>query len=299
MADDPSDGDYTVGYGRPPRDTRFAKGQSGNPSGRPRRVKSDAPAIPALYPTRHFIKAEARRMVTIREGDKRRDIATTEGVLRALGNKAMQGGTLAARTYLKYQMEEDERAAAEQEERFAFWSDYVREAHAGLAKARQQGRPKPEFLPHPDDIVFDYTNRTIRIKGPADETAAQLARETRSRMLIFLELRHFFNEPKLPPPDHEHSPVYGICTFLYLLNYCLLPPRLRAMSSQEDRAIISRVAGPRRAWTKYLAQACEELGLPFDARQMRTATIDLRDLGMRFIDGGLVLPYRWPGRKKA
>lgn len=298
MADDPPDGDYTVGYGRPPQDKRFAKGQSGNPSGRPRRTKSAPPVVPALYPTRHFIRAEARRMVTIREGDKRRDIATTEGVLRALGNKAMQGGTLAARTYLKYQMEEDERTVAEKEERFTFWSDYVREAHIGLARAGDLGGPEPEFLPHPDDIVFDYMNRTIRIYGPADEREATLAREARARMLIFLELRHFFNEPKLPPPHHEHSPVYGICTFLYLLNYCLLPPRLRAMSSQEDRAIISRAAGPRREWTKYLLQACEELGLPFDARRMRTATIDLRALGVHFIDGGLE-PYKWPRRKKA
>jgi hypothetical protein len=27
--------DYEVGYGKPPRHTRFAKGQSGNPRGRP------------------------------------------------------------------------------------------------------------------------------------------------------------------------------------------------------------------------------------------------------------------------
>jgi hypothetical protein len=28
-------GDYQVGYGKPPRHTQFAKGQSGNPRGRP------------------------------------------------------------------------------------------------------------------------------------------------------------------------------------------------------------------------------------------------------------------------
>jgi hypothetical protein len=27
--------DYQVGYGKPPRETRFQKGQSGNPRGRP------------------------------------------------------------------------------------------------------------------------------------------------------------------------------------------------------------------------------------------------------------------------
>jgi hypothetical protein len=31
--------DYAVGYGKPPVETRFQKGQSGNPQGRPRGTK--------------------------------------------------------------------------------------------------------------------------------------------------------------------------------------------------------------------------------------------------------------------
>jgi hypothetical protein len=32
--------DYAVGYGKPPQETRFQKGQSGNPGGRPHRTKT-------------------------------------------------------------------------------------------------------------------------------------------------------------------------------------------------------------------------------------------------------------------
>jgi hypothetical protein len=34
------EGDYEVGYGKPPRHTRFQKGQSGNPRGRPPGAKN-------------------------------------------------------------------------------------------------------------------------------------------------------------------------------------------------------------------------------------------------------------------
>jgi hypothetical protein len=32
--------EYAVGYGKPPRSTRFAKGKSGNPKGRPKGSKN-------------------------------------------------------------------------------------------------------------------------------------------------------------------------------------------------------------------------------------------------------------------
>lgn len=36
----PNDTGYEVGYGKPPKSTRFKKGQSGNPGGRPRGASS-------------------------------------------------------------------------------------------------------------------------------------------------------------------------------------------------------------------------------------------------------------------
>lgn len=41
---DRRDANYEVGYGRPPVSTRFVKGQSGNPNGKPKRKKANSPA---------------------------------------------------------------------------------------------------------------------------------------------------------------------------------------------------------------------------------------------------------------
>jgi len=54
-------GDYEVGYAKPPQRTRFRKGQSGNPGGRPRGMTAGRAKALALK--------EAYRMVRVKEGD--------------------------------------------------------------------------------------------------------------------------------------------------------------------------------------------------------------------------------------
>jgi hypothetical protein len=45
---DRDESDYEVGYGKPPRATRWKKGQSGNPNGRPKAPKDFATAVEQL-----------------------------------------------------------------------------------------------------------------------------------------------------------------------------------------------------------------------------------------------------------
>jgi Family of unknown function (DUF5681) len=57
-----------VGYGRPPRQTRFQKGRSGNPGGRPRRARDLAALLSVALDTPSVIIEEGkRRRATKRE----------------------------------------------------------------------------------------------------------------------------------------------------------------------------------------------------------------------------------------
>jgi Family of unknown function (DUF5681) len=74
-------GDYEVGYGKPPRQTRFKQGQSGNIQGRPRGSKNLATTITKGLNER----------VTISEDGRRRKITIREAITKQALNKAAAG----------------------------------------------------------------------------------------------------------------------------------------------------------------------------------------------------------------
>jgi hypothetical protein len=78
-----------VGYRKPPRRTRFTKGQSGNPTGRPRGRHREAP-----------YEAVLGQMVKIREGGAERHVTAAEAFLLQLTKRALEGDHAAARASL-------------------------------------------------------------------------------------------------------------------------------------------------------------------------------------------------------
>jgi hypothetical protein len=81
MADQKNSRDYLVGRGKPPKHTRFTKGQSGNPKGRPKGAKSFATEI--------LEELDARIRIT--ENGKLRKITKRRAVAKQLVNKSVAG----------------------------------------------------------------------------------------------------------------------------------------------------------------------------------------------------------------
>ena len=92
---------YKVGHCRPPLETRFRPGQSGNPRGRPKGARS----------LRSVVAAVAREQVEIKENDRQRRITKLEAAVKQLVNRAAKGEERWTKHFLDFLDEIENRPA--------------------------------------------------------------------------------------------------------------------------------------------------------------------------------------------
>jgi hypothetical protein len=83
--------DYEVGYRKPPKQTRFKKGQSGNPKGRPKGLKNLATDL----------REELSERITVRENGRVKRMSKQRALVKAQVAKALGADPRAMEATLK------------------------------------------------------------------------------------------------------------------------------------------------------------------------------------------------------
>lgn len=210
MAKPSSDAHYDVGYGKPPADSQFTKGRSGNPKGRPKR-KPDAQSEHLPIDTARQILADANQPLKVRTADGEASISSLSAVIQATKAKALKGHAPSQKIYLdavgRAEVSDNERWQRECE-----MVNRLKERHRFIVADIERQRLAdptfdPPFIAHPDDIELNYETRGIEFRGPWDWDTYRGMRgilELRTEMLFALvdwdsiscqlELRHYIDD---------------------------------------------------------------------------------------------------------
>jgi hypothetical protein len=163
---EPESASYDVGYGKPPKATRFQPGRSGNPSGRPRGRSKSQLADASLEPLKALLLEEAYQMVTTRDGDRPVQVPVLRAVARSVVTKAAKGDARAQKLLLESVTAIEAEQRRERDRLIEGVVEYKVQGEKAIAEARAGGRPEPELLPHPDHLIIHPLQGTVISLGP-------------------------------------------------------------------------------------------------------------------------------------
>ncbi len=156
---------YEVGYGKPPAETRFVKGKSGNPKGRPKGSKN---MMPALNEERlgDIVMQEAYRTIKVKDGAKEISIPMAQAVVRSMAVNAAKGDHRAQKTFTDLVTKKEAKDKKLYDDYAQTMIDYKFSWEEEIRLRKMQGLPPPEPVPHPDHIKIDLSTGQVLITGP-------------------------------------------------------------------------------------------------------------------------------------
>ncbi len=181
---------FDVGYGRPPQNTRFVKGQSGNPKGRPKKAKTPRPTESTQL--RDQFLQVLNETVVAREGERTVKISKLDAVLRARIATAVKGNPIAQRDVRQFAMQCQAEQEAERKQELEFWTYYKDNYQRVVQSMQQKGEAVPDNWPHPEDVRIS-SKGTISFLDAMDEAgrrALQTVARWRDAYLLQAEWEH-------------------------------------------------------------------------------------------------------------
>ena len=164
---------YEVGYGKPPKANRFKPGQSGNPKGRPKGAKNKRPGMHEER-LKDIILDEAYRDITVRDGERNITIPMAQAVIRSLAVNAAKGQHRSQRLFSELLAATEASRKRAYDEYSQVLLTYKLEWGKELERRRKlRITHLPDPIPHPDQVLVDQDDGTVRLVGPFTAEAKQ------------------------------------------------------------------------------------------------------------------------------
>ena len=158
-----------VGYQKPPAQHRFKKGVSGNPRGRPKKKSAASPGPSADNRLSHVIMHEAYRPVQIMENGKLEKLPMIQAVIRSLGVAAVKGSHRAQLALADLVRTIEQNDLNDKRALFETIVEYKLGWQETFELCDARGEPRPDPVPHPDDLEINARTGEVYFNGPFDD----------------------------------------------------------------------------------------------------------------------------------
>lgn len=163
--------DYDVGRGKPPKQSQFAKGRSGNPNGRPRKQAAPPQSGSSSADAMTLRLGATPMSVTINGTTKTMPLAET--VQNRRWQAAANGNRIGGKEIMEEYRRAEETALAGKEAKFLFWRDYIRHGPSPPLNWPIDPSRSPTY-PHPRDIYVDPLDNEVHFVGPMEAEEAAM-----------------------------------------------------------------------------------------------------------------------------
>jgi hypothetical protein len=192
-------GNQAVGYKSPPKATRFKRGKSGNPAGRPLGSPNKLPEFGADQ-VKSILRTELYRDIEVVKGKTKFTAPAITVIAQKLIEKANAGDFRAAQMLFEFGLRFESEERKEYEKFARYCQVYLQLWHEFLEHARRCQIEVAEPIPHPRQFVMDLNSGLITIKGPMTKGEAESGMFD-DDMPIFTQsiARRFMATMELPP----------------------------------------------------------------------------------------------------
>ena len=158
---------YAVGYRKPPKHSRFKKGRSGNPGGRPKGSSTSDPF--KLRNQSRFTEMALEQLsetVVVKTGEGSEELRIDEAAFRLQKRAALSGSLTAQRFIIRrgelMERNVDQDCSRKQKE----IEELIAKRHAECKRAQKALGTTYPVVPHPNDICFNPDTGGFAILGP-------------------------------------------------------------------------------------------------------------------------------------